>query len=74
MSFFGNLEGDGKSVVNNMITNSVGIVVYNKFIKGYLPKSQSEIVNTLYAAGVVTAIEEVKAILARSGYNLNLFQ
>ena len=73
MSFIGQVKGDGKQIVNNMITNTAGILVYNQFIAGLLPKSQSTVVNTLYAAGIVTTIEEVKAILARAGYNLNVF-
>ena len=72
MSFVGQVESDGKTIVNNMIVNTAGILLYNKVIAGLLPKSQSEIVNTLYAAGIVTTIEEFKMIMARAGYSLNL--
>ena len=48
MSFVGQVETDGKTIVNNMIVNTAGILLYNKVIAGLLPKSQSEIVNTLY--------------------------
>ena len=72
MSFVGQVESDGKTIVNNIIVNTAGILLYNKVIAGLLPKSQSEIVNTLYAAGIVKTIEEFKSIMGRAGYNLNL--
>ena len=72
MAFVGQVKSEGKTIVNNMIVNTAGILLYNKVIAGILPKGQSEIVNTLYAAGSVTTIEEFKMIMGLAGYNLNL--
>ena len=71
---FGSLEHDGKAVVNNMITNAGAMFLYEKFLKQYVAQEgDSELLNILKTAGVITGVEELKAILARAGYNLALF-
>jgi len=74
MSFISNLEGDGKSIINNMATNVAAMFIWQKVISDLIPKSDSEYINLLIAAGWVTSIEEVKAILKRAGFNLDLLQ
>ena len=72
MSFVGNMEGDGKRMVNDMLTNTIGLFLYDKFLKEHLTSpTDSQFVSILKAAGVVTGIGEIKALLRRSGYNLN---
>ena len=73
MSFIGQIEGDGKSVINNLITNATAMLIYNKVLSEFLPKTDNEFLQILMSAGVITTVEEVKAILARAGYNLNIF-
>ena len=51
MSFISNLEGDGKSVINNMITNTAAMLVWQKVVSDLIPKSESECVSLLIAAG-----------------------
>ena len=73
MSFISNLEGDGKSVINNMVTNTAAMLVWQKVISDLVPKSESEYVNLLIAAGWITTVEELKNILRRAVFNLDLF-
>ena len=73
MSFIGQIEGDGKSVINNMVTNAAAMLLYNKVLSEFLPKTDNEFLQILMSAGVITTVEEVKAVLARAGYNLNIF-
>ena len=74
MSFISNVEGDGKSIINNMITNTGAMLLWQKVISDFVPKSESEYINLLIAAGWITTVEELKAILRRAGFNLDLFQ
>ena len=72
MVFVGNMESNGKRVVNDMVTNTVALFLYDKFLKEHLTSpSDSELVAILKAAGVVTTISELTAMLRRAGYNLN---
>ena len=68
------VEGDLKSVVNNMVLNTVGIAVWQKLVQPLVPEPKNEYITILMAAGVVTGIEEAKALLTRMGFNLNLMQ
>ena len=68
------VEGDLKSVVNNMVCNTVGIAVWQKLVQPLVPDPKNEYITILMAAGVVTGIEEAKALLTRMGFNLNLMQ
>ena len=52
------VEGDFKSIVNNMVVNTVGIAVWQKLIQPLVPETKNEYVTMLLAAGVVTSIEE----------------
>ena len=68
------IEGDLKSIVNNMTVNMAGMLVRQKVLQPFLPPSQNEYINMAIGAGVVTSIEEVKALLTRMGFNLNIMQ
>ena len=68
------VEGDLKSMVNNMLVNTAGIVVWQKLVMPLVPETQNEYVKILIASGVVTSIEECKALLTRMGFNLNIMQ
>ena len=68
------VEGDLKSIANNMLVNTVGIAVWQTLLMPLVPESQNEYVKILLAAGVVTSIEEAKALLTRMGFNLNIMQ
>ncbi len=57
-----------------MACNLVGIGVWQKLIQPIVPEAKNEYVTMLMAAGVVTGIEEAKALLTRMGFNLNLMQ
>ena len=74
MSFIFNMEGDGKSIVNNMITNTGVMLLWQKVISDLIPKSENEYVNLLIVAGWITTVEKLKTILRRAGFNLNLIQ
>ena len=75
MSFIGGVEADGKTMANNFITNAGALVLFQKVIAPYVVKEgDSEIVRTLKAAGVLTAIEEFKAWALRAGLDLRLFK
>ena len=73
MSFLGNVESDGKTIVNNMVTNAAAMLLWQKVISDLVPKSESEYVNLLIAAGWITTVEELKNVLRRAGFNLDLF-
>ena len=73
MSFISNIEGDGKSVIHNMITNTAAMLVWQKVISELVPKSENEYINLLISAGWITTVEELKNILRRAGFNLDLF-
>ena len=51
-----------------------GMLVWQKVLQPFLPPSQNEYINMAIGAGVVTSIEEVKALLTRMGFNLNIMQ
>ena len=74
MSFFSNIENDGKSVINNLATNVAAMFIWQKLVSELIPKSESEYVNLLIAAGWITTVEELKNILRRAGFNLDLIQ
>ena len=61
-------------MVNNMLVNTAGIVIWQKLVMPLVPETQNEYVKMLMAAGVVTSIEEAKALLTRMGFNLNIMQ
>ena len=68
-------EQDGKSVANNFILNLVSLVLFQKVIAPYVTSPEdSDVIKMLKAAGVVTGIEELKAILACAGYDLRVFK
>ena len=73
MSFMSNIEGDGKSVANNMITNFGAMLLWSRVVSELVPKSENEYINLLIAAGWITTVEELKNILRRAGFNLDLF-
>ena len=68
------VEGDFKSIVNNMVVNTAGIAVWQKLVQPLVPEPKNEYITILIAASVVTGIEEAKALLTRMGFNLNLMQ
>ena len=68
------VEGDLKSIANNMLVNTAGIAVWQKLVMLLVPETQNEYVKMLMAVGVVTSIEEIKALLTRMGFNLNIMQ
>ena len=68
------VEGDLKSMVNNMLVNTAGIVIWQKLVMPLVPETQNEYVKMLMAAGVVTSIEEAKALLTCMCFNLNIMQ
>ena len=55
MSFVGQVESDGKSIVNNMIVNTAGILLQ----QGHSGYAAQKLVKNLQhaAAGIVTTIE-----------------
>ena len=68
------VEGDLKSFANNMLVNTAGMLTWQKLVQPLLPPAQNEYVNLLIAAGVITSIEEIKALLTRMGFNLNIMK
>ena len=68
------VEGDLKSFANNLLVNTVGIAVWQKLLMPLVLESQNEYIKILLAAGVVTSIEQVKAMLTHMGFNLNIMQ
>ena len=68
------VEGDLKSFANNMLVNTAGMIAWQKVVQPLLPPTQNEYANLLIAAGVITSIEEIKALLTRMGFNLNIMQ
>ena len=66
---------DIKEIGNNMAVNAGALILFNKVVAPYIvADSDSETIKMLKAAGLITAIEELKKILARSGYDLRLFK
>ena len=54
-----------------MVVNSVGIAAWQKLVQPLVPETKNQYLTMLLAAGVVTSIEEAKALLTRMGFNLN---
>ena len=64
-----------KSMANNMLLNTGSLYLFNAVLAPYIINdNESEILKTLKAAGLITAIEEGKAILQRAGYDIRLFK
>ena len=74
MSYDQGSGGDGKAILNNLVTNAAAMLLYDKVLSGFLPKTENEYLQILMSAGVITTVEEVNAILARAGYDLTLFK
>ena len=75
MSFIQSAEGDFKTIANNMMLNAGSLILFDKVLSQYVvSNNDSDLIKTLKAAGLVTCIEEVKAVLARAGYDIRIFK
>ena len=64
-----------KSIANNMILNTGSLYLFNAVLAQYvISENENELIKTLKAAGLITAIEEAKAVLQRAGYDIRLFK
>ena len=57
-----------------MLVNTAEMIAWQRVVQPLLPPAQNEYVNLLIATWVITSIEEVKALLTRMGFNLNIMQ
>ena len=74
MAYLSPMESDAKKVLNDMIVNLIALGLYNKVLANYVKNDQdSELLALIKASAIVAGVEEVKRILTRSGWNLNIF-
>ena len=74
MSYLSPVESDAKKVLNDMTVNLIALGLYNKVLASYVKNEQdSELLALIKASAIVAGVEEVKRILLRSEWNLNIF-
>ena len=66
---------DLKAMGNNYALNAASLLFFDKVLAPHLiGENEGELKKLLLSAGLVTAIEEMKAVLMRAGYDIRIFK
>ena len=68
-------QSDLKTMGNNFALNAASLYFFDKVVAPYvLGENEGELKKLLMSAGLVTGIEEMKAMLMRAGYDIRIFK